>query len=84
MKFPPLPFWILSALMWLAIIASWFLGTWFQWIMWPIFVAYVIVLFWRYWGADEYAHRRPSWRVTDNRTTDGDERGTSWAKDERP
>lgn len=56
---------------------NWTAPTWLYW--------QLVAAAWLYVGYSyvQITRRdRPSWRRTDSRTTDGAERGTSWAKDE--
>lgn len=53
------------------------------WVYWTAFVLWCLRLVWMYFTPDSWRHRVHSWRMTDSRTTDGDQRGTSWAKGDR-
>lgn len=50
------------------------------WIYWCAFGMYIVGMVTYYVYA--FTDRPQSWRVTDSRTTEGDARGTGWAKDE--
>lgn len=52
------------------------------WVYWSAFGPWCALVVWLYVIPPSWRHRVHSWRVTDSRTTDGDQRGTSWAKDD--
>lgn len=53
------------------------------WAYWTVFGLYIAVAGWLYFVPDSWRQRRPSWRMSDSRTADGDERGRpSWSKED--
>ena len=53
------------------------------WVYWTAFALWCAGLVWAYFVPTSWRHHVHSWRMTDSRTTDGDRRGTSWAKGDR-